>query len=218
MKQIVLLLILSTALFAGKKELDMLNAEMWSVQEKNRDIIDENKKLTTENKSLTGINNNLSSKVTNLEKQVSDLSLELKKNNAIIAQYKQNAIVAEKKVVEASRPAVSAFPLEGKILKKNAHDASNLAVLLTFYNGSAETLNGFSANLQFIQNGKILLECLVDIQKSFPSAENVTWYGAIPYSAADAANMHFFNANPESIDINVDVKSVVLTNGAVRKY
>ncbi len=216
MKQVALLLIAVTLTFAGRKEIDQLNAEMMELQESNGSIVDEKKKYEAKNTSITAQNKTLTEKNKKLSKEVETLRMDVKKKDGIIAAYKRNTVQVDES--SSKTPAVPVYPISAKILKKNVHDASNLAMLLTIYNGSAEALNGFSANLQFVQNGVVLLECLVDINKNFPSGENVIWNGAIPYDSTDPSNMVLYNANKETVQVIVDVKSVILTNGVTRKY
>ncbi len=214
MKKFLWVLLVASVACAGRKDVDMLNHQILSLEERNNALKDENKELTQSNLVF--------------EAQVTKIDSELQQEKNTVAELKRKIEVLQKQLKSAVGSSGSSttsqvagfspFPISGQLVTKKVHDAANLATLLSFYNGAAESLSGFNAKLTFSQYGNALLTCNVTVNKAISAGENVTWYGAIPYNSMDSNNTHFYNAQTNTIKVAVEVTSVILTNGAVRNY
>lgn len=212
MKKILWVMVIVTLAAAGRKDLSMLNQQILSLEEQNRTLQEENKAL---NQSNLVFEAEVTKKDTELQ-QAKNTIAELNKKIEVLQKQLKSALSGS---TSPNSPAgFSPFPITGNIVTKKAHDASNLAVLLSFKNPNAESITGFNAKLTFSQHGQPLLTCSVRINKSLPAGGEVTWYGAIPYNSMDNNNVRLYNAQTNTISVAVEVTSVTLTNGAVRNY
>lgn len=232
MKKIALLsLIAVLSLYAGKKnDLEMLNQQVMDLQEKNVALRDNNKTLDAENKQLKEENKTLSDKVMSLENTITAKNLEIKDLVTANTKLRQNMqtkhvakpdtirIPAEKPEPKKQTLLTPEFPLIAEIIKDPVkHNTHNLAVLLSFYNGSNKNLEGFVGTLQFHQNGELLLECAVNITKKVNSAESVTWYGAVPFDPSKPGNLKMLTTKADAISVIFDTEKITLPNGSVQK-
>lgn len=227
MKKIVWILVFVTCAFAGREEISMLNQQILTLQASKDELIVENKKITDSLNVLEAQVSNLDSIRTEQKNSLEDqkqkiVELEKKLKNAVtaletISRPTTTPVVAATSSTTAIA-VTSLFPITSTIMTKKAYDGSNIAALLSFYNASAESVASFESRLHFSQNGEELLVCPVSVNKPVKYGENVTWYGALPYNPADSKNARFFDADPSLITVNVEVLSVTLTNGTVRKF
>ncbi len=226
MKKLVFVLAACSFAFAGREDISLLNQQILALQSDNQELKTENKALAEAVKILETKSAQLDSlskmRFLTIEDQTSkieELEKKLKSAVAALEMINRPSTPTTSAVTPVSTtPVASLFPITSSIMTKKAHDASNIAVLLAFYNASAESVSSFDARLRFSQNGEELLSCNVNINKPVPSTENATWYGAVPYNSTDAKNVRFFDADLSSITVSVEVLSVVLTNGTVRKF
>ena len=218
MKQLLFLLLITTAIFAGRKDISMLNQQILALEDQNRSLKDDNKALEDSNKlyeeKVTKLDTEIKLKndtITTLNKQLIELQKQLKNAREAAANCGQTS--NNNQPVHASK-----FPITAQLMTKKVYDATSLAVLISFMNQSPEAIAGFSARLVFMEGTQQLLDCNVDVNKSIGSGESVTWYGAIPYNSTDGNNVRFYGTEPSAITVAVEVTSVTLTNGVVRSY
>ena len=232
-KMSLFVLLVSLVLFAAKKDEQMLNQQIMDLQEKNVVLRTNNQKLKTANRTLESDKKAINEKNLALESTVKAKQIEIKnliETNKKLRSQVQSMKVAipdtiyqkapQKVAVAPAAPTlrVPQFPLQVSLIKDpKKHDASNLAVLLTFHNSSAKSLQGFVGVLQFHQNGTILLEATVNISKVIAAGGDMTWYGAIPYDASNQGNVKLSQMDAGSIQVLFDAQTVTMSNGVVQK-
>ncbi|ERP39321.1 hypothetical protein [Chitinivibrio alkaliphilus] len=125
---------------------------------------------------------------------------------------------------ETSRPRESTetpretFPITANLLSKRHHDDQNIAANIVFTNNSATHLERFTANVVFYDNSRRLHEVVIDVNQSVRAGENVSWFGAIPYDRNDSDQARFYNADHRDIDVKVEVRETVDSQGRERSY
>ncbi len=224
MKKILWVLVVASFVFAGREDISMLNQQILTLQAENQDLKTENRSLSDAIKLLEArvaqLDSESKTRLRTIDEQTIKIEeLEKKVKSATAALEMINRSTPETHVASSvAVPVTSLFPISATIMTKKANDGSSIATLIAFYNGSNESVSAFDARLRFSQNGEELLACNVTINKPIRFGENETWYGAIPYNSTDAKNVRFYDADPSSITVHVEVLSVTLSNGAIKKF
>lgn len=224
MRRLLILLLLVSAAFAGKgKKLEQLSEENTALNMRIQELTSAVNMLERDTATLNG-------KIVELEKKNNDLAQTVKEKDLLVEQYKKQirklqtvssgtSSTTTTTTVGVNRQVpVLKYPITGKLMDKKNHDASSQACRIIFYNGSAQDLLGFTANVRFVSGGQVLTDCIVDVTERSSSGENVSWYGAIPYDLTDPNSALFYNTVADRIDVIVEVHSITTTSGVVKNF
>jgi len=223
-KRILIMAVVSLGWAGSREEISMLNQQILHLEDQSRNCRETNASIQESNRAFEV---RVSQLTTDLQKK--DLEIEEKdakilqlQNQLRLALQAQEAAEAEQQQrVASQRPTTSStspFPIMGSILSKEPYGPSNIKMLFSFTNRSAEALSGFEGLVTFSQNGQVLSEVSLAINQNMPSGQNVTWLGAIPYNSTDGNSVRLYNAEASTIDVSIIVTSVTLTNGVKRSY
>ncbi|MGM0444439.1 MAG: hypothetical protein ACQEQV_09650, partial [Fibrobacterota bacterium] len=182
-----------------------------TLETKNDSLIKENRKLTGENTKLTKENERLSSELKSSKRLADQYAQKIK------SLERQNTVSSSAKE-PAGKTLTVDFPVTARLLSKKRHDATSVAANIVFYNGSTRDLEGFTANLKFMNGTRVLHEVVVENTNPVESGENVSWYGAIPYDMTDNGQALFYNLDADDLSIDVEVHSIVTSSGQVKNF
>lgn len=225
MQKIMWVLVVVSCAFSGSKEIGALNQEILTLNASLNEYKTDNQRLTDSVKVLGGQVSklDLESKtrlrtIDELTLKIEELEKKLKSATAALEMINRPTSPVVSVAPTVSTPVVSLFPITASLMSKKANDGSSIAALIGFFNGSNQSITSFDARLRFSQNGEELLACNVSVNKPITFGENETWYGAIPYNSTDLKNVRFYDAEPSSITVHVEVVSVTFSNGVVKKF
>lgn len=225
MRHFLVLLLLVSATFAGKGQ------KIEQLSEENAALNTRVQELTTAVHVLERDTAALHGKVVELEKRCQALEQKIKEKDLLVNQYTQQirklqstggsgtTTTTTTTTVESNRQVpVLKYPITASMMDKKDHDASSQACRIVFYNGSAQDLLGFTANLRFTVGGQVVNDCIIEVTERSNSGDNVSWYGAIPYNLTDPKGAAFYNARADHMGVIVEVHSITTTSGVVKNF
>lgn len=222
MRHLLVLLLFISVAFAGKgQKIQQLSEENAALNTRVQELTSAVHILERDTAALNG-------KVAELEKKNRSLEQTIKEKDLLVEQYKtqirklqgaSNGTTTTTSSAASHRQVpVLKYPITANLLSKKNHDGSSQACQIIFYNGSAQDLHSFTANLRFVSGGRVINDCIVEVAERATSGENVSWYGAIPYDMTSPTGVEFFNASAERLNIVVEVHSITTTSGVVKNF
>lgn len=221
MRKLLILLMFVSVAFAGKgKQIQQLSAENAALNTRVQELTSAVQVLERDTANLKAQNLELQNKNQKLEQTIKEKELLIKQYTDQLKKYRTTTTgnTTTTTVVEHRQVPTLMYPVSGKLMDKKDYDASNQACRIIFYNGSAQDLLGFTANLRFTVGGQVVNDCIVQVNERVSTGENVSWYGAIPYNMTDSKGNAFYNARAESMDVIVEVHSITTTSGVVKNF
>ncbi len=167
--------------------------------------------------------NDLEKRVEKLEKRVRNLELQL--DRALNpAKYSKQKVKTAKKPRRAGVVFLKS-PLEGRLVRKNMKLAEpgevndNLALLITFKNNGAAGIVSFKGDIIFkdVYQDSIL-SFYAEIEKAIPAGMSNTWFGGIPYDAANEAHRKLLDTGVDKIKVIVRPEVIVFSDGTMKSY